>query len=113
MPLVNCSPSEPVRTKDTQPDPASMLASELFDAALTDARITSGEVSHLLKISESLVNRMRSANYREGVSFTQMLRLPVHFHLALHRAMNQKFGFSRKALLDLLESAGALAVLTK
>lgn len=129
MPLDKCSGDRVVRTKDSkresartkdsgQPDNSTILAATLFDAALSNARdihgntkpITSGEVAHLLGVSESLVNRMRSVNYREGVSFTQMLRLPPSFHLSLHREMNRRFGFGRQALLDLLDAAGVLAL---
>ena len=113
MPLVNCSQAEPVRTKDTQPDHASILASELFDAALTDARITSGEVSHLLGVSESLVNRMRSPNYREGVSLVQMLRLPIEFHWQLHKVMSRRLGLRQRAVAELLDAVGSIALVTE
>lgn len=114
MPLATCSHDEPVRTKDThRPDAASVMASELFDLALKNTKphaITSGEVAHLFGVSESLVNRMRSVNYREGVSFTQMLRLPPAFHVALHNEMNRRFGFGRQALHDLLDAVGRIAL---
>ncbi len=110
MPLEKCSHEPVLRTKDTQPDPASVLASELFDAALTDARITSGEVAHLLGISESLVNRMRSPNYREGVSFTQLLRLPIEFHWQLHKVMSRRLGLRKRAVAELLDAVGSIAL---
>lgn len=109
MPLENCSPQASARIKDS-PDAATILASELFDTALEAARITSANAAHLIGVSESLVNRMRSQNYREGVSFTQMLRLPSSFHIALFRVMNRQHGYGRAALRDLLDAAGALAV---
>lgn len=104
---------EPLLPKCTQPDDAHVLAAELFDAALTGAKLTSGEVAYLLGISESLVRRMRSKDARERASFVQMLRLPPAFHLELHRAMNRRFGFGRAALVQLLEAAGALALVVE
>jgi DNA-binding CsgD family transcriptional regulator len=108
MLLTNHSPDDGVRTNCSQD--AEVTAAQLFDEALAAAKLTSKEVSALLGISESLVNRMRSPNYREGVSFTQLLRLPPAFHIALHRAMNQRFGFGRAALARLLDVAGDLAL---
>lgn len=87
-----------------------VLSAQLFDEALREAKLTSQEVAHLLRVSESLVNRMRSPNYREGVSLRQMLRLPPAFHLELHRAMNRRFGFGRAMLRELLETLGCLAM---
>lgn len=113
MPLENCSQPSDARTKDTQPDPASVLASELFDTALKDARITSFEVSQLLGVSESLVNRMRSPNYREGVSFTQMLRLPIEFHWQLNKVMSRRLGLRKRAVAELLDAVGSIALVTE
>lgn len=90
---------------------AHAMAARIFDEALTDARITTAECAHLLGISESLVRRMRSGDARERVAFAQMLRLPPAFHIAMHRAMNRRFGFARAALSQLIDAAGALAVL--
>lgn len=113
MPLENCSQPDVARTKDSRPDAATILASELFDAAITDARLTSGEVSHLLGISESLVNRMRSPNYREGVSLVQMLKLPIEFHWQLHKVMSRRLGLRRRAVAELLDAVGSIALVTE
>ncbi len=77
------------------------------------AHLERKEIAHLCGVSESLVDKWCSVDQRGCPSFVQMLMLPPSFHLALHKAMNAKFGFARAALLDLIESVGALAVLTK
>ena len=106
----NGTQSEPVRPKCTQdPDP-DRLASEIFDEALAEAKVTTAEVAFLFGVSESVVRRMRSKDARERVSFGQMLRLPLRFHVELHRAMNRRFGLGRFALQRLLDAAGDLAV---
>ena len=100
--------SAPVERKKVSP--ADVDAAALLDEALASARITSKEVAILADVSESLVSRWRSPHYSEAPSFGQMLRLPPSFHLALHRAMNRRFGFGRAALAQLLEAAGDLAL---
>lgn len=104
----NQTQSETTLPKETHD--AQSLAAELFDEALREARIETGEVAYLLGISESLVRRMRSKDARERVSFVQMLRLPPTFHIELHRAMNRRFGFGRAALRRLLDAVGDLVV---
>lgn len=113
--LENVSPSEPLRNVisqdvDLTSEQADVIAAQLFDEALKNARIPSSFVAAHLGVSESLVSRWRSPNYREQPSFAQMLRLPFSFQLGLHRAMNARFGFGRAALRDLLDAAGLLAV---
>lgn len=107
--LANDTQDEAPRPKCT-PAVASVHAAELFDEALTDARITTAEVAYLLSVSESLVRRMRSKDARERVSFAQMLLLPPAFHWALHKSMSTRYGYGRKALTDLLEAAGRIAM---
>lgn len=109
-PAVVATSSQPEPERTICSDPAELQAAQLFDEALNNAGISSKEVAHLFGISRSLVDRMRSPNYRAGVSFTQMLRLPPAFHLELVRAVNRKFGFGRQALLELLDVVGRLAV---
>lgn len=98
------------RTNDSEPDPLMQSASFLFDAALRDARVTSAEAAHLMGISESLVNRMRSPNYRECVSLVQLLRcgpqVTWRFHVALHH--KQKFG--QLALREALQALSLVGV---
>jgi len=98
------------RTKDSQPDATTILASELFDRALDDARVTSAEAAHLVGVSESLINRMRSPNYRECVSLVQLLRCgPVvvwKFHVALHH----KEQFGQRALREAMQALSLIAV---
>jgi hypothetical protein len=113
-PLANRTQPDAVRPNHTRdawdPTQAHAVAAELFDEALTAAKLTSQEAAYLLSVSESLVRRMRSPNARERVSFTQMLRLPPAFHVELHRAMNRRFGFGRQALARLLDAVGDLAL---
>ena len=110
MPLANQKQDEPVLPKCTRREEAQEIAAELFDEALTNARIETGEVAFILGISESLVRRMRSKDARERASFVQMLMLPPRFHWELHRALNRRFGFGRHALAQVLEGLGMLAV---
>jgi len=102
-----------VRPKCTQPDDSHELAAELFDRALTDAKISTAEAAYLFGVSESLVRRMRSKDARERASFPQMLKLPPTFHWQLHRAMNRKFGFWRLAMADAVEALGGLAMVVE
>lgn len=109
-PVAKGTQDEAVRPKCTQQADPDEMSAELFDAALTRARITTAEVAYLFGVSESLVRRMRSKNARERVALSQLLRLPPAFHLALHAELNAKYGFGRQALLDLLDAVGRLAV---
>jgi hypothetical protein len=108
--LANETQAESVRPKCTQGDQAHELAAELFDEALTEARLSTAEVAYLFGVSESLVRRMRSKDARERVSLTQLLKLPARFHLELHRAMNRRFGFGRQLLRRLLDDLSDLAL---
>lgn len=103
--------ADPGSCRGSEPDSYD-LAAELFRAALADPKcnLTIKEVAHLLGVSTSLVEKWARPGARACPSFAQMLRLPLRFHLALRRAMDRRFGFSRAALLDLLEAAGALAL---
>lgn len=98
--------------KPDQNDTAE-LAAALFDEALTRAQLTNKDVAHLLGVSVSMVEKMRSTEARGCPSFAQMLRLPPAFHIEMHRAMNRRFGFGRRALLDLMEAAGTLALVNE
>lgn len=92
-------------------------AAVIYDEGLRGARdlkgrlapITSQEVAHFCGVSESLVNRWRSQDYRDSPSLVQLLRHPVSFHVALNAALNRRYGFGRAALVRLLEAAGNLA----
>ncbi len=86
------------------------LAAELLNDAFQIAKLENKEAAHLCGISENLVEKWRSTNARGAPSFVQMLCLPPAFHLALHKAMNRRFGFGKQALRDLLEAAGSLAM---
>jgi hypothetical protein len=112
MPLRNSEPSGAGLRKEEplSVDDATRDASDLFDDALTTARLRNQDVAALLSVSESMVQKWRNPERRECPSFAQLLRLPLAFHLALHRALNRRYGFGRAALAQLLEAAGALAL---
>lgn len=92
---------------------SEQFASELLHEAFDAARLENKEIAHLCGVSVSLVEKWRSSEARGCPSFAQLLRLPPTFHLALHRAMNRRFGFGRAALAQLLEAAGALALVVE
>jgi hypothetical protein len=98
------------RPDRTPQDVADALASEMFDAALTAANISTSEVAYLLGISESVVRRMRSKDARERVSFGQMLRLPIEFHVELNKLLDQRYGFGRAAMGRIFSDLGIAAV---
>lgn len=102
--------AEPFRKPE---DDGYGLASVLFDEALKGSGLTNQEVAFLVTVSESLVQKWRSAESRACPSFAQLLRLPPSFHIALHRVMNKRYGFGRAALRDLLEAAGSIAALAE
>ena len=116
--LTNGSQEAALRTKRSQgADPltgrsheADRRAAALLDAAFQDARLTNAEIAYLCGIGESLVRRWRSPEYREQPSLGQLLRLPVAFHLALHKALDAAFGFSRAAVAEAIAAIGRLAV---
>jgi hypothetical protein len=91
MLLPNSSQDEAARRISS--DEPEVIAARLFDASVAAAKLTNYEVATLTGVSESLVTRWRSENYRESPSFIQMLRLPPAFHLELHRALNRHYGF--------------------
>lgn len=120
------APRLPLRTSEQlkaelrnseQPEPvcgkAEQMAAELLDDAIVRACLTNKEIAHLCGVSVSLVEKWRSTDARGCPSFVQMLLLPPVFHLSLHKAMNARFGFARAAVLELIDAAGTLAVLTK
>jgi hypothetical protein len=111
MLLPNSSPDEsPRRISSDEPE---VIAARLFDAAVTNAKLTNYEIATLTGVSESLVTRWRSENYRESPSFLQMVRLPPAFHLELHRAMNLRHGFGRQILARLMNDLSDLALVVE
>jgi len=98
---------------DVTADQADILSAQLFDGALTLAGISSKEVGILLGVGAPLVSKWRSPEYREQPSFAQMLRLPIGFHIALHRTMNARFGFGRAAIRRLLDAVGDLMAVSE
>jgi hypothetical protein len=97
--------------RDPRTAAADRLAAELFDRAIVDAGLTTKDVAALLGVSVTVVYGMRSTEDRTRVSLTQLVRLPPAFHIALQHRLNAHFGFTRAALLELLEAAGSLAFL--
>jgi hypothetical protein len=110
MPLADRKQDSPVLPKCTPREKAQAIAAELFDEALTNARIETAEVAYVLDVSESLVRRWRSKDARERASYVQMLMLGPKFGIELHRATSRRFKFGRAALAQAIEALGALAL---
>ena len=88
-------------------------AARLLDQAFTDAGLETKVIADLCGVSPSLVEKWRSTEARGGPSFLQLLCLPPAFHLAMNKLLNQRYGFGRAALLDLLDAVGRLALLAE
>lgn len=87
-------------------DPSAVL----FDAALKKAGINSKWVAAHLQVSESLVSKWRSPNYSECPSRLQEARLPVSYHWAIHCVNSKHYGFAKRALAQVMEALGAMAL---
>jgi hypothetical protein len=88
-------------------------ASELLNEAFRNANLRNQEIAQLTGVSETMVIKWRSSTSRGAPSFPQMLCLPPRFYWELNKAMSARYGYARMALLELIEAAGALAVLVK
>lgn len=84
------------------------LAADLLNTAFSAAHLDNKQIAHLCGVSVSLVEKWRSTEARGCPSLVQILLLPPTFHLALHRAMNARFGFGREALRRVLDDLGDL-----
>ncbi len=117
MPLGKSEPSDTPFRKSEQPNEAfgksEQVAAELLNEAFDRASLDNKEIAHLCGVSVSLVEKWRSTESRGCPSFVQMLMLPASFHLALHKAMNRKFGFWRAAIADVIEAVGSLALVVE
>jgi hypothetical protein len=67
------------------------------------------QVALRLQVSESLVSRWRSADYRELPSIGQVAALGPDFIRLLQKEQGKFYGFSRQALLDLIAVVEDLA----
>lgn len=108
--LTNREPQAPALTKSEPYEDVGVAASFLFDKALSDAGLTTGEAAHLMGVSENMVNRMRSPNYRECVSLVQLLRCGPSVVWKFHKILHAKEKFNQLALRDALQSLSLLAV---
>jgi len=108
-PLRKMADSEPER-KNSEPDGVIRAASVLFDQALHDACVTNQEASHLMGVSESLVHKMRSPDYRECVSLVQLLRCGPMVVWKFHCALHAKEQFGQRALREAMQALSLLAV---
>src|SRR4051812_41977427 len=88
--LSNSAQGDGVLRSSEHGDEATRVASELFDLACAAARLQSKEIAAICGVSRSLADKWRSVDARECPSLAQLLKLPITFQLALHRAMNQR-----------------------
>lgn len=114
MPLRDSQPAAPALRMSQQDDRAlrhsEQLAAEVLSAAFDAAGLENKQIAYLCGVSVSLVEKWRTPEQRGCPSLVQMLLLPPAFHLCLHRQLNKHFGFGKAALVQLLEAAGALAL---
>lgn len=87
-----------------------IISAALIDDTMTRARLTNQEVAYVVGVSESLVQKWRSADARACPSFAQLLRLPPTFHLELLKTMNGRFGFGRALLRAALDALADVAL---
>lgn len=108
--LTNREGQAPALTKREPHEDVGVAASFLFDKALSDAGLTTGEAAHLMGVSENMVNRMRSPNYRECVSLVQLLRCGPSVTWKFHVALHHKQQFGQRALREALQALSLVGV---
>jgi hypothetical protein len=108
--LPNGDGPSPAFPKQEALDRAYATCAALFDAAMTGANLRNQDVAYLLGVSESLVRKWRSAEARVCPNHVQLEQLPLSFKWHLFKAMSNRYGFARTALLRLVDSAGLLAL---
>ena len=114
--LRNASLKAELRTKDSQPteltaEQAHALSAEVFAEAMdVPPKLEPKAVAACCGVSVSMVYRWRSTDHRERPSYSQLLRLGPDFALRMNRIESRRFGHVRKALANLMDAAGDLAV---
>jgi hypothetical protein len=88
---------------------APAVSASIFDQAIVKAGIERKEVAALVGVSTSLVDKWCDVHADRSPSFTQLLCMPLSFHLALNKVMNRRFGFWRAIARDLFETIGQFA----
>lgn len=86
-----------------------MLTAVVLDEAVIAAGMTNKGIAMELGISESIVARWRSPHARECPSLLQVTKLGPDFQRLMHRGFARRYGWRRKALLDLAAAMGDLA----
>ena len=114
--LRNASLKVDLRTKDSQPvelsaEQAHALSAEVFAEAMDIVpKIEPKVAAALCGVSVSMVYRWRSTEHRERPSYSQLLRLGPEFALRMNRIESRRFGHVRRALMNLMDAAGDLAM---
>lgn len=90
-----------------------MTPQELAAVCLDEARIACGlepkELASHFGLSESVIHRWMNVNARECPSQSQLTSLGSEFMRQLTKSYDRRFGWGRKALLDVVTAMGALA----
>jgi len=107
---LNFGPAPLRRSEQAARADKERAAAKAFDQALKTAEINNKEVAHLCGVSQSLVEKWRNPEQRAFPNLFQMWLLPVEFWVAFHKEHDDRAGFGRAALLDLLGAIGRLAV---
>lgn len=95
---------------EVAPDQADAVASLLFDHALSDARLTSGEAAYLLGVSESMVRKMRSPQSRESVSLPKLLLLPIDFWICFIPLVVRRLNLGQRIIGGLMNHLSVLSL---
>lgn len=96
---------------------ADALSVAVVDEAIERSGLTNGEVAFVLKVSESMVRKMRNPSERARMSQAQFIRLAFFrpsFFIAYQRAIEARTGWmSRHALEAQREATAFFAVVVK
>lgn len=108
LPAVRNILSQPFGTVDMTPE---MQLSVVFDMACIRmwGAGAGKQVALSLGVSASLVSRWRSPDQRELPSTVQLVALGPDFLRIYNREQAKFYGFDKRALMDLLQSAAELA----
>ena len=88
-----------------------MLAAVCFDEACIAAGLSNKEIAAACGIaSDSLVTRWRNHAHRELPTLVQLHKLGPEFMRLWFRGYSRRHGWGQKALLDLAEGLGAVAL---
>lgn len=88
-----------------------MLVSVCFDEAAIAAGLSNKAIAAAVGIaSDSMVTRWRNPEAKDCPSLVQVLKLGPDFARLMYRGFSRRYGWQRKALLDLVEALGDVVV---